>query len=311
MIAWFTRNDVAANLLMISLLLAGISTLFLGIPLEVFPTMEMQRVNVNVTLRGSTPEDVEKGVSIRIEEAVQDLEGIERISSVSSEGRSRVSIDIEPDYDARELLTDIKSRVDAINTFPAEAEKPIIGLLVRKREVMSVTVSSPYSEQETREMAEAVRDELLNIPGVTQLELSGVRNYEVAIEVSQDKLYQYNLSIDEVSRAVRASSVDVSAGNIKTEGGDVLIHAKGQAYRKDEFAAIAIKTANDGSIIRLEDVAVINDGFEETPVYTRFNGKQAIFIDVYRIGLQSAIDVADKVRNYIEQKQHTLSLIHI
>lgn len=306
MIAWFTRNDVAANLLMISLLLAGISTLFLGIPLEVFPTMEMQRVNVNVTLRGSTPEDVEKGVSIRIEEAVQDLEGIERISSVSSEGRSRVSIDIEPDYDARELLTDIKSRVDAINTFPAEAEKPIIGLLVRKREVMSVTVSSPYSEQETREMAEAVRDELLNIPGVTQLELSGVRNYEVAIEVSQDKLHQYNLSIDEVSRAVRASSVDVSAGNIKTEGGDVLIHAKGQAYRKDEFAAIAIKTANDGSIIRLEDVAVINDGFEETPVYTRFNGKQAIFIDVYRIGLQSAIDVADKVRNYIEQKQHTM-----
>ena len=306
MIAWFTRNDVAANLLMISLLLAGFSTLFLGIPLEVFPSLEMQRVNVNVTLRGSTPEDVEKGVTIRIEEAVQDLEGIEQVSSVSSEGRSRVSIDIEPGYDARELLADIKSRVDAINTFPADAEKPVIGLMVRKREVMSVTVSSNYSEQETREMAESIRDELLRIPGVTQLELDGVRNYEIAIEVSQDKLRQYNLTIDEVSRAVRASSADISAGNIKTQGGDVLIHAKGQAYRKDEFAAIAIKTASDGSIIRLEDVANINDGFEETPVYTRFNGQQAVFIDVYRIGLQSAIDVAAKVRDYVEEKQHTM-----
>ena len=228
MIAWFTRNDVAANLLMIGLLLAGLSTLFTGIPLEVFPTLEMQQVNVRVTLRGSTPEDVEKGVTIRIEEAVQDLEGIERITSSSSEGSASVAIEIDDDYDDRELLSDIKMRVDAINTFPAEAEKPIVSLAVRKREVMNVTVSSIYGEKETREYAEKVRDDLLRIPGVTQLELSGVRNYEIGIEVSQDKLRQYDLTIEQVSRAIGGSSTDISAGNIKTAGGDVLIHAKGQ-----------------------------------------------------------------------------------
>ena len=306
MIAWFTRNDVAANLLMIGLLLAGFSTMFTGIPLEVFPTLEMQRVSVNVTLRGSTPEDVEKGVTIRIEEAVQDLEGIERITSSSSEGSANVSIEIDDDYDARELLSDIKMRVDAINTFPADAEKPIVSLAIRKREVMSVTVASSYGEKETREFAEKVRDDLLRLPGVTQLELSGVRNYEIAIEVSQDKLRQYGLTINQVNQAVGGSSIDVSAGNIKTDGGDILIHAKGQAYRKDEFANIAVKTNSDGSIIRLEDVANINDGFEQTPVRTRFNGKQAVFIDVYRIGQQSAIDVAEKVRNYIELQQDNL-----
>ena len=306
MIAWFARNDVAANLLMIGILMTGLFTMLTQIPLEVFPSFETDRINVRVTLRGSTPEDVEQGVTIRIEEAVQDLEGIEQISSRSSEGSANVTIEVDSDYDAREMLADIKSRVDAINTFPVEAEKPIVALAVRKREVMSVTVAGIYGEKETREFAEKVRDDLLRIPGITQLDLSGVRNYEIALEISQDKLRQYGLTISEVNRAVANASTDVSAGNIKTVGGDILIHAKGQAYRKDEFADIAIKTNPDGSITRLTDIALITDGFEETPVRTRFNGNQAVFIDIYRIGQQSAIDVADKVRNYIVQRQATL-----
>jgi multidrug efflux pump subunit AcrB len=306
MIAWFARNDVAANLLMIGILMAGLFTLSTGIPLEVFPSFETDRIVVRVSLRGSTPSDVEKGVTIRIEEAVQDLEGIEKLSSRSSEGSSRVTIEVDSDYDPREMLADIKSRIDAINTFPAEAEKPVVSLAIRKREVLSVTVAGIYGEKETREFAESVRDDLLRIPGVTQLDLSGIRNYEIALEVSQDKLRQYGLSITQVNRAVSGASTDVSAGNIKTEGGDILIHAKGQAYRKDEFADIAIKTNPDGSIIRLQDIATIIDGFEETPVRTRFNGHKAVFIDVYRMGQQSAIDVANKVRRYIEERQLTL-----
>ncbi len=306
MIAWFTRNHVAANLLMISILLGGLFTMTTQIPLEVFPSFESDRITVNMSLRGATPEDVEKGVSIRIEEAVQDLEGIERITSRSSEGSASVVITVDSGYDARDMLADIKSRVDAINTFPGDAEKPVTSLAQRKRDVITVTVAGDYGEKETREFAEKVRDDLLKIQGVTQVELDGVRNYEIAIEISQDKLRQYNLSIDQVSKAISNSSTDVSAGNLKSSGGDILLRSKGQAYRKDEFARIEVKTNVDGSVVRLSDIANIYDAFEETPVRTRFNGKKAAFIEVYRIGDQSAIDVADKVKNYIEQQQSSL-----
>lgn len=306
MIAWFTRNHVAANLLLISIVLGGLFSLSSKLPLEVFPSFVSDRINISVSLRGSTPEDVEKGVTIRIEEALQDLEGIKQISSRSSEGSSQVSVEVDGGYDERELLADIKSRVDAINTFPADAEKPVIGLIQRKREVIAVTVASDYNEKETLEYAEQVRDELLRIPAITQVELSGVRNYELAIEVSQDTLRQYDLTLAQISNAIANSSADISAGNLKTEGGDVLIRSKGQAYRKDEFANIVIKNQADGTIIRLRDIATINDDFEETPVRTRFNGKQAAFIDVYRIGPQSAIEVADAVKSYIKTQQANL-----
>ncbi|MDO6774116.1 MULTISPECIES: efflux RND transporter permease subunit [unclassified Shewanella] len=306
MIAWFAKNHVAANLLMLLLLVLGLGSLSTQIPLEVFPTVESERISVRVSLRGATPEDVEKGVTIRIEEAVQDLEGIEKITSSSSEASSQVTIEVDSGYDPREMLADIKSRVDAINTFPVDAEKPVIALAQRKREVIAVTVTGKYSEKETIEFAEVVRDELLRLEGVTQLDLSGVRNYEVSLALSQNKLRQYNLTLSEVSRAINASSTDISAGNLKTQGGDILLRSKGQAYYKDEFANIAIKSAADGTIIRLGDIANVVDGFEETPVRTRFNGQQAAFIDVYRIGQQSAIDVADKVKDYIDSRQATL-----
>jgi len=306
MIAWFARNHVAANLLMVTILFLGLFSLSAKIPLEVFPTFAMDQISINVSLRGSTPEDAEQGVSIRIEEAVQDLEGIERIISRSSEGSASVTVEIDSAYDAREMLADIKARVDAINTFPVDAEKPIVALAERKREVISVTIASIYGEKEIREFAEKIRDDLLQISGVTQLELSGVRDYEIAIEIAQDKLRQYNLSLSEVSTAVANSSSDISAGNVKTQGGDILIRSKGQAYRKDEYARIVIKTNNDGSMLTLNDIATIKDDFEETPVRTRFNGKRAAFIDVYRIGQQSATDVADKVKDYIENRQESL-----
>lgn len=306
MIAWFARNHVAANLLLITILIAGLFNLSNRIPLEVFPSFATDRINVNVSLRGATPEDVEKSISIRIEEAIQDLEGIKQIASRSQEGSSAVNIEVESGYDPREMLADIKSRVDEINTFPVDAEKPVVSLATRKREVIAVTIASIYSEKETLEYAEKVRDDLLKIPAITQVELSGVRDYEIAIEVPQDILRQYDLTIARISSAISDSSSDISAGNLKTQGGDILLRSKGQAYRKDEFEKIAIKTNIDGSIIRLGDIAIIKDGFEETPVRTRFNGKQAAFIDVYRIGQQSAIDVADAVRTYINNEQSTL-----
>jgi multidrug efflux pump subunit AcrB len=306
MIAWFAKNHVAANLLLISIVLSGLFSLTTQIPLEVFPSFESDTISVSVSLRGSTPEDVEQGVAIRIEEAVQDLEGIKHITSRSSEGSASVSIEVASGYDPREMLADIKSRVDAINTFPVDAENPIVALAERKREVIAVTIASDYGEKETREFAEHIRDQLLNLPNVTQVDLSGVRNYEIAIEISQDTMRQYNLTLAQISSAISSFSSDVSAGNLKTDGGDVLIRSKGQAYRKDEFANIVIKNQADGTIIRLGEIANISDDFEETPVRTRFNGKQAAFLDVYRIGPQSAITVADEVKDFIVEQQINL-----
>ena len=306
MIAWFTRNDVAANLLLMLIVFAGVYSLKTSIPVEIFPTIATETVSVSVSLRGSTPEEVEQSVSIRIEEAVQDLEGIEKISSRSAEGSASVTIKVESGYDARELLNDIKSRVDAINTFPAEAENPIISLATRTREVISVAVSGNISEKEIRQQAERVRDELLRIPGITQLELEDVRDYEISIEVSEHQLREYQLQLSDIAAAVNNSSLDLSAGNIKTSGGEVLIRLKGQAYERSAFDMIVVKTSTDGSILRLKDVAQVRDGFSEDPLLSRFNGRPAAMIEVYRVGNQSAVDIADKVKAYVNDRQADL-----
>ena len=291
---------------MITILLTGIFSIKSSIPLEVFPSFESEIVNVSVTLQGSTPEDAEQGVAIRIEEAVQDLEGIEKIISTSVEGGASVRIEADSSIDVRDLLADIKSRVDAINTFPVDAEKPVTAIAQRIRNVISVTIASDYGEKEIREFAEQVRDDLLKLPQVTQVALDAVRDYEISIDINQSKLEQYQLTLSEISTAISNSSVDISAGNVRTDGGDVLVRNIGQAYRRDEFEKIVIKTNTDGTFLLLQDIATVNDGFEETPLRARFNGQQGALIDVYRIGNQSAIDVADAVKEYIDDRQDTL-----
>jgi len=306
MISWFARNSVAANLLMITIMVGGFLALRDGVRLEIFPFSDPDTVSVSVPLRGATPEDVELGVAIRIEEAVQDLEGIDKITSRSVEGGTRVSIEIDSNYDPRELLDDIKSRVDSINTFPADTEKPIISLSTRFFPVISVVVAGDYSEDEIRIFAERVRDDLLRVDGITQVNLGSVRRYEIAIEASPDRLREFEVSLEDISRAIRESSVDISAGNVRTEGGDVLIRSKGQAYRRADFESIVVKTNPDGSIIRVSDIARVLDGFEEESLQTRFNGKYAAFVDVARVGRQSAIEISAKVKDYIQSRQGTL-----
>lgn len=305
MISWFAKNDVAANLLMFCIIFSGLFALKNSIPLEIFPTIEPSRINVQVSLRGSTPEESELSIATRIEEAITDLEGIEEYISYSYEGGASVNLEVEDGYDAREILDDVKNRVDAINTFPSGAERPIISLSVWKRDVITATVSGNVSEKEIRQLAEQVRQDILKIPGVTQAELDGVRNYEIAIDISQDQLRNYNLTIEQITQAISQSSLDLSAGSVKTDGGDVLVRSKGQAYRKDEFENIVLKTHPDGSVLTIGDIASIKDAFEETAVRTRFNGKLAAEIKIYRVGNQSAIDVANKVKDYIQQEQKT------
>ena len=306
MISWFARNSVAANLLMVVIMLGGIMALNSGIRLEIFPFSDPDTVTVSVPLRGATPEDVELGVAVRIEEAVEDLEGIDKIRSISQEGATRVWMEIDADYDPRELLDDIKNRVDSINTFPAETEKPVISLQTRKWPVISVVIAGDYSEDEIRVYAEQVRDDIKRIDGITQVSLGSVRDYEIAIEASPDRLREFDITLTDISRAIRASSIDISAGNVRTDGGDVLIRSKGQAYRRADFEEIVVKTNPDGSIVRIGDVAQVIDGFQEESLRTRFNGQYAVFVDVGRVGRQSAIEISEKVRAYIDENQDTL-----
>lgn len=306
MIAWFAKNHVAANLLMICIIGLGAYHLVAKIPLEVFPSIETDVVSVSVTLRGSTPEDAELSVATRIEEALMDLEGVEEITSRSTEGGSSVNVEVEQGYDPRQILDDVKNRVDAINTLPGEAERPIISLAIRKRDVIDVTIAGDVTEKEIRQIAEKVRDDLLKTNGITQVEVQGVRDYEIAIELPQDRLREYDLTLSEVSTAIQQSSIDLSAGNIKTDGGDVLIRSKGQAYRQDEFERIILKTHSDGTVLTLGDIAQITDGFEEAAIRTRFDGERAATLSVYRVGKQSAIEVADKVKAYIAEQQTKL-----
>ena len=306
MIAWFARNHVAANLLMISIILAGVYSLLYRIPLERFPSFDASIITIQVSLRGSTPEDAELAIAARVEESLKDLEGIEQMTSTSYEGGANINVEVESGYDARDLLDDIKNRVDAINTFPGDAEKPIIALAIRKQDVITVTVAGDVSEREIRELVEQVRDDLLKMPSITQVDITGVRNYEIAIELSPDVLREYQLSLNDVAEAISRGSLDLSAGNIRTDGGDILIRSKSQAYNQDDFENIVLLTNADGTILTLGDIAQVHDGFEETAIRTRFNGKLAATARVYRVGKQNVLTIAEDVKNYIDERRSNL-----
>lgn len=305
-IAWFARNDVAANLLMATIVALGIYSVVAKIPLEVFPSVELDEVRINMVLRGATPSEVEDSLAVRIEESIQDLEGVDRILSSSREGAVQVRVEVDSGYDPRELMNDIKTRVDAINTFPSDAERPVINVAQRRREVISAVVAGDVSETELRQIAEQVRDDLTSLPDVTQVSLEGARAYEIAIEVPENILLEYNLRLSDVAAAVRSGSLDLSAGTVRSRGGDVLVSTKSLAYTKDQFSQIVLRTFPDGTRLTLGDIANIKDGFEENPVLTRFNGKRALELEVFRIGDQSAIEVANQVHAYIERKNKEL-----
>lgn len=305
MIAWFADNDVAANLLMFLILALGLYSLNVRIPLEVFPAFELEMVSIQVPFPGATPAEVEEGITIKIEEAINSLPGIKTIRSSAGENLGSVTVEVENGYDPKDLMNDIKARVDSINTFPADAERPVVYVPEMRRDVITLVVSGDLSERELRLAAEHARDDLLALPEITQVDLDGVRNYEISIEVSDQTLRQYGLTLGEVAGAVRSGSLDLAAGRVRTAGGEVLLRTQGQARAGIEFEDIAVRT--DGqSRLTIADLGKVRDGFSEDPLESRFNGRPAVFIDIYRVGSQNAIDVADAVKRYADRAEDTL-----
>ncbi len=307
MIEWFARNPVAANLLMITIVIVGLFSASRSIPLEVFPSFEIEAVSISTAYRGATPRSVEDGITKRIEESIYTIEGVKEINSRSSEGVSVVTAQVDDGYEKREILNDIKLKVDSLSTLPGGAEKPVVALSTFNPGVIQVAVVGDVDDKVLRITADTVRNDLLANNDLTLVELIGVTNYEISIEVSPKTLDDFNLSLQDVSAAIQRSSVDISAGNVKTRDGDILLRADGQAYKQQDFAAIPVITKLGADPVLLGDIATINDGFEDQPLITRFNGKPAILIDVARTGKQSSIEIAALVRDYIENKNRTLS----
>jgi multidrug efflux pump subunit AcrB len=306
LIAWFARNDVAANLLMLIIVVAGLYSLSNKIPVDLFPEFEVNTVQVNTILPGASPQEVEKGLTIKIEEAIEDIPGIREMSSRSNEGRSSVTVEVEDGFDVKEILDEMKSRVDAINNLPVDAERPLVTVPLRKRDAIGVVMYGDYDGLTLRRLAEDVRDEIASLPEVSQVSVDNSLRFEISIEIPEWSLRKYDLTLEQVSAALRRNSTDISAGNLKTEGGDIFIRSIGQAYSASDFSKLPILTDKDGTLIRLGDIAVLRDEFEETPLRTRFNGIPAIEVEVFRVGDQSIIDVTDAVKNYIEEKQEAL-----
>ena len=305
LIAWFAENKVAANLLMIFLLVAGLITVS-TIKLEVFPELSPDVINISVVYQGAAPEEVEEGVCVRIEEAIQDLPGIKKMSSTAAEGLGTVSVQVEPDFDSRKLLDDIKTRVDAINTFPSETEKPVVQEALLRAQVINVAISGDTDEMTLKKIGEQIRDDISALPEVSQVDLAGAKDYEISIEVSEQTLRNYNLTFDEVVRAVRTSSLDMPGGAIKTDVGEISLRTKGQAYYGEDFEKIILRSYPDGTKLLLNDVVMVNDGFAESDKFTRFDGKPSVLVQVYRVGEENAITVADAVKEYLKEKSPTM-----
>ena len=295
LIAWMTRNRITPNLMMFVFLIGGF-LVALRIKQEVFPEFDLNMVTIQVAYPGSSPEEVEQGIILVIEEAIRGLDGIKEITAMAGESMGMVRAELEEGADDQRIYQDIKQQVDRIVTFPLDAEEPEVSLLIMRREVLRIQLYGDTSEWVLRELAEQVRDRLLQDPQITQVDLRGARRYEVAIEIDQHVLRTYGLTLDEVAQRVRATSIEIPGGNLETQGGDILLRVSERRHWAKEFATIPLITTADGSVLYLGEVAKIIDTFEERDRYATYNGKRAVGIEVYRVGEQTPIGVSDAVR---------------
>lgn len=298
-IAFMARNGVAANIIMIFMILAGLIS-YSSIGQEVFPETSLDTVSVSVAYPGATPEEVEESIVQRIEEAVDAIEGVKKITSTASEGSGSVNVELESGVDISKALDEVKSEVDQIDTFPVDAEEPDVRELTTRQIVMKIALYGDVSERTLKETAYALEDAVTGLDDVSYAQTSAVRNYEIFANISQDQLRALDLSLVDVSNIVAQSSLDSPAGSINTDSEEVRVRTVGQNYNQQDFEDVVLLTTSDGAILRLGDVATIEDGFEDTDLITRFEGQPVAFVDVFRTSDERVLDVAAAVRGLLE-----------
>ncbi len=304
-IAWFARNPVAANLLMVGIILLGLYSA-VSIRKQMFPMPESNRIEVTAVYRGASPQEVEEGITTKLEEALQSIEGIDRMITRSRRGYASANLEVLDSYDVQTVLDEVKSAVDSISSFPAGMEPPRVKHNKYRQEVMWLNIAGDVSIKELKRLGETIHDELRALPDVNITEFYSGPSYEIAIEVSQDKLREYNLSFSDIARAVRSYSTNTSAGQIRAEDGVVSVRVEEQAYIGSEYENIPLRTLEDGTKLRLNQVAKVIDEFEEGVNYAKLNGVNALTFFVGASRDQSITDVSKIVLDYVEKRQKTL-----
>ena len=304
-IAWMARNHVAANLLMAAFILGGLVMAF-QVQQEIFPEVELDFILVTTLYPGASPEEVEEGIVLAVEEEVSGLDDVEEVTSVVREGVGTVWIELRLGADASKILADVKNVVDSLQTLPRDAERPTVSLAENENHVITVMLHGEQGEAALRKLAEDVREELLERQEITQVELSGVRRPEISIEISQQNLRRYGLTLDQVAAIIRRSAFDLPGGRVKTTGGEILVRTKERRTAGAEFAELPIITDNDGTAVTLEQIATIRDDFEESDVAARYgsslvHGEPAVRLDVFRVGDQSPAQVSAAVRETVDE----------
>ena len=304
-ISWMARNSVASNLILI-ICIAGGLFMAKSIKKEVFPEFSLDMVSVSVPYPGASPEEVEKSIVQVIEENVRGLDGVKEVTSMASEGFGTVMIEMLVGYDLQKLSQDVKTEVDRIVTFPEDAEEPQVTQSSRKRQALSLVVAGDIDEAPLREVVEQVRDRLLMERKITQVEVSGHREYEISIEVSQENLRKYNLTLPQIATIIRQTSLEVPGGSIKTKGGEILVRMKERRDWGIGFENISVLSLPDGTEVLLKDIANVRDEFEDVDRFTTYNGKRALTLDIYRVGNETPIEVADAAKKVMAEMQETL-----
>ncbi len=305
LIRWFVHNPVAANLLMWVLLIVGGLTLMTTYR-EEFPNLATDMVRVTVPYLGASPAEIEESVCIRVEEAIEGTPNVKKVLTTAQEGACVTRVELETGIDKGKVVDDIKSRVDGIDSFPADAEEPQVKEEDILTHVLHVVISGNADERSLKELAYKIRDDMVDLPGVSQAQVTYVRPYELSIEVSEHTLRRYGLTLERIANAIRASSLDLPGGTVKTESGEVLLRTKAQAYNSRDYEEIIILTRDDGSVIKLGDIAEVVDGFKDQDLRVRFDGQPAVMIQVKRIGKEDVINLAENVKEYLKQAEADL-----
>lgn len=304
-IGWFARNHVAANLMMFAIVVGGLYTIFNNLKKETMPSFSFDRIQVFVPFRGGTPEEVEEGVLVKIEEAVKTVEGIGDVRSSAGEGSGSVTVDVANGYELKSVLDEVKLAVDSISSFPNETERPVIQQWQGwgGPGVLNVQIYGDIDVPSLRDLAEEVRNEILELPEVSQAELFGASSSEISIEISESDLQRYGLTLGGVAQTIRQWSVDVPGGGIQTEGGWIRVRATGQAHTGEEYRNINLISGADGRLIKLGDIATVIDGYSESNFYALFNGKPSIGIGVDARDREDALKISQAVRDYVDTKK--------
>ncbi len=299
------RQNVLANVLMIVILGAGA---YAGTNMvrEAFPDVPLDMITVMVAFPGANVEEVEEGVSRKIEEAIDGLEAIKRYTTISSEGVSRSIIEITSGYPMEKARNLVENAVDAISTFPVDAEKPITTEVLTRREVLLLALWGDMDERTRKEVAEQFKDELQALPEISQVSVSGVRDYEIVIEISEPRLREYGLTFSQVAQALRHGSVNLSGGSLRTKGEQINIRAEGRKYTGEDIGSIVLLARPDGELITMDRVATIRDAFTEDPIIARFNGEPAVLISIFKTSDEDSIAVARVGHEFAANKQLAL-----